>query len=77
MSVTYSIFIYRPTEMFNQIFIFQVNIITGSPISHQSTIHSQDAIDQASDDCLTPGDDDDDDEDKDKVNRKIIGKIII
>lgn len=49
----------------NQWISGQVSVITGTPLSHNTSSHYHDEVDEG---ATTPGDDDDDDDDKDKVS---------
>ncbi|XP_076545990.1 multiple C2 domain and transmembrane region protein isoform X3 [Osmia lignaria lignaria] len=51
----------------NQWISGQVSAITGTPLSHHTSSHYHDEIDEG---ATTPGDDDDDDDDKDKEEKK-------
>ncbi|XP_076385507.1 multiple C2 domain and transmembrane region protein isoform X4 [Megachile rotundata] len=51
----------------NQWISGQVSVITGTPLSHHTSSHYYDEID---DGATTPGDDDDDEDDKDKEEKK-------
>ncbi|XP_043586972.1 multiple C2 and transmembrane domain-containing protein isoform X3 [Bombus pyrosoma] len=59
--------LYGDGSGFNQWISAQVAVITGAPLSHQSSSHFHDEGDEGP---ATPGDDDDDDDDKDKEEKK-------
>ncbi|XP_048263755.1 multiple C2 and transmembrane domain-containing protein isoform X3 [Bombus terrestris] len=59
--------LYGDGSGFNQWISGQVAVITGTPLSHQSSSHFHDEGDEGP---ATPGDDDDDDDDKDKEEKK-------
>ncbi|XP_071878084.1 multiple C2 domain and transmembrane region protein isoform X6 [Bombus fervidus] len=59
--------LYGDGSGFNQWISGQVAVITGTPLSHQSSSHFHDEGDEGP---TTPGDDDDDDDDKDKEEKK-------